>query len=173
MINYFGKFLPNLYENTENLKILQKRTQSCALVKIIKKKYKLQLLVIRPPMLKIYNLLLPIKLSCGSSEKGLGSVLEQKKNECWHPIVNASRSLNKSEQNYCQLQNRFCQLSLLELNFLIISMVNLFMCTVTIFDSNQYLPSLLSDHPHTFKDFLSVYKSITVNFFIGIHSMQG
>ena len=30
MINYLGKFLPNLYENTENLKILlEKDTELC------------------------------------------------------------------------------------------------------------------------------------------------
>ena len=62
------------------------------------------LLVISPPVLKFYNTLLPIKVSCDTSEKGLEAVLEQKENERWHPIAYASRTLNKSEQNYCQLE---------------------------------------------------------------------
>ena len=60
-------------------------------------------------MLKFYNPLFPIKVSCDASEKGLGAVLEQKENERWHPIACASRALNKSEQNYCQLEKKFCQ----------------------------------------------------------------
>ena len=46
-------------------------------------------------------------------------------------------------------------------------MVNLFTCTMTIFHSNQYLPNLLSNLPHTFKDFFSVYKSITLHYIQG------
>ena len=50
-------------------------------------------------MLKFYNPLLPIKISCDASEKGLGTVLEQKENDRWHPIAyaSASRALNKSD----------------------------------------------------------------------------
>ena len=55
-------------------------------------------------MLKFYNPVLPIKVFCDASEKGLGGVLEKKENECWHPIAYASRTLHKSEQNYCQLE---------------------------------------------------------------------
>ena len=47
------------------------------------------------------NPLLPIKVSCDASQKGLGVVLEQKENEHWHPIAYASHPLNKSEQNHC------------------------------------------------------------------------
>ena len=43
-------------------------------------------------------------------------------------------------------------------------MVNLFTCTMTIFYSNQYLPNLLSNLRHTFKDFFSVYKSVTLHY---------
>ena len=43
-------------------------------------------------------------MSCDTSEKGLGAVLEQKENQRWHPIAYASHTLNKSDQNYCQLE---------------------------------------------------------------------
>ena len=55
-----------------------------------------------PPVLNFYNPLLPIKVSCDTSEKGQAALLEQKENERWHPIAYASRTLNKSEKNYCQ-----------------------------------------------------------------------
>ena len=55
-------------------------------------------------MLKFYNLLLSIKVFCDASEKGLGAVLEQKEKERWHHIAYASCTLNKSEQNYWQLE---------------------------------------------------------------------
>ena len=57
-----------------------------------------------PPVLKSYNPLLAIKVSRDASEKYLGAVLEQRKNELWHPIAYTSRTLNKSWQNYCQLE---------------------------------------------------------------------
>ena len=86
-------------------------------------------------MFKFYNPLLPIEVSCDVSEKGLGAVLEQNENKRWHPIAYASRTLNKPEQNYCQLEH-------------------LFTCTMTIFHSNQHLPNLLSNRPHAFTRFL-------------------
>ena len=105
MINYLGKFLPNLSENTENLrKLLEKDTKWHFNENYKKEIDKLKLLVISPPVLKFYNPLLPIKVSCHAPEKCLGAVLEQKENERCHPIAYASRNLNKSEQNYCQLE---------------------------------------------------------------------
>ena len=105
MINYLGKFVPNLFKNAENLrKLLEKDTEW-----YFDKNHKeaidnFKLLVISPPVLKFYNPLLPITVSCDTSEKGLAALLEQKENERWHPIAHASRTLNKSEKNYCQLE---------------------------------------------------------------------
>lgn len=53
------------------------------------------------PVLKFYNPSFPIKISCDASLKGLEARLEQKHNGHWHPVAFPSRSLNKSEQNYC------------------------------------------------------------------------
>ena len=92
------KFVPNLSENTENLrKRLEKDTEWYFDKNHKKEIYK----VINPPVLKFDNSLLPIKVSCDASKKGLGVVWEQKENEHWHPIAYASHSLNKSEQNHC------------------------------------------------------------------------
>ena len=73
MINYLGKFVPNLSENTENLrKLLEKNTEWCFDKNHKKEIDKLKLLVISPPVLKFYNPLLPVKVSCDASEKGFG-----------------------------------------------------------------------------------------------------
>ena len=44
------------------------------------------------------------KISCNSSLKYLGAVLQQIFNEHWHTVAFASRSLNESEQIYWQLE---------------------------------------------------------------------
>ena len=87
-------------ENTE----LEKNTEWYFDENHKKKIDNLKLLVISPPALKFYNPLLPTKVSCGASEKGLGAVLEQKKMTVGILIAYASHTLNKSEQNYCQLE---------------------------------------------------------------------
>ena len=108
MINHLRKFVPDLSENTENLrKFLQKDTEWY-----------------------------------------------------WHPIAYDSRTLNKSEQNYCQLEKEILSIIFACTKFHDY-MVSLFMSTMTIFHSNQYLQNLLLNQPHSFKDF-SIYKSITL-----------
>ena len=73
MINYLGKVVPNLSENTENLrKLLEKNTEWCFDKNHKKEMDKLKLLIISPPVLKFYNPLLPVKVSCDASEKGFG-----------------------------------------------------------------------------------------------------
>ena len=72
----------------------------------------------------------------------------------WHPFAYASRTLNESEQNFCQLEKEILPIVFGCVKFhdyIYGSIVNLFMCTMIIFNSNQYLPNLLSNHAHTFK----------------------
>ena len=64
----------------------------------------LKQLITNSPVLKFYNLELPIKASCDTSMKGLGAVLEQKHHDIWHPVTYASRSLISAEENYYQLE---------------------------------------------------------------------
>ena len=47
---------------------------------------------------------MPTKISCDTSKKGLGAVLEQQHENIWHPIGYVSRTLTSAEQNYCQLE---------------------------------------------------------------------
>ena len=52
-------------------------------------------LITKAPVLKFFDSKLPTKISCDASLKGLGVVLEQKQNDTWYPVGNASRSLKK------------------------------------------------------------------------------
>ena len=105
MINYLAKFIPNLSSHTVNLrKLLEKDSMWYFDAKHRKEVDILKTLVTKPPVLKLFNPDLPIKISCDASMKGLGSVLEQKHQDTWYPIAYASRSLTPSEQNYCQLE---------------------------------------------------------------------
>lgn len=43
-------------------------------------------------------------MSVDASKTGLGAVLLQLYDDQWRPVTNASRALNKSEQNYSQIE---------------------------------------------------------------------
>ena len=73
--------------------------------------------------------------------------MEQKENERWHPVAYASRALNKSEQNYCQLEKEILSIVFACSKFMIISMLNLFTCKMTIFHANQYLQTIVKLSP--------------------------
>ena len=72
MVNYLAKFIPNLTSHTVNLRKLLEKDTKWYYDKIhIKEIDTLKSLIIKPPILK------SIKISCDSSQKGLGAVLEQ------------------------------------------------------------------------------------------------
>ena len=105
MINYLGRYILNLTENTENLRKQLVKDTIWHFDENRKKEIdNLKALVTDYSVLKFYNPSLPIKVSCDAFLKGLGTVLQQKHNEQWHPVTFVSRSLNKSEQNYSQLE---------------------------------------------------------------------
>ena len=94
--------------------------------------------------------------------------MEQKKNECWHPVAYASHALNKSEQNYCQLEKEILSIVFVCTKFMIISMVNLFTCKMTIFHANQYLQTIVKLSPRIQRFLLRLQKH---NF--EVHYIQG
>ena len=104
MINYLGKFLPNLAEETAPLRILlrkenefvMKKPQTDAVESLQKK-------LTSTPVLKFYNPEAPIKIRSDSSSERLGAMLQQHIDNEWHPIAFASRSLTKAEQNYAHI----------------------------------------------------------------------
>ena len=105
MVNYLGKFIPNLSDHTAPLRILlEKDTLWVFDTPQIEAVTKLKHLICSSPVLKFYDSRLPIQISCDASLSGLGAVLEQKFDHDWHPIAFSSRSLSSSERNYCQLE---------------------------------------------------------------------
>ena len=82
MVNYLGKFVPNLANETAPLRqLLEKESvwsmdkPQCVAIE------KLKSLVTNAPILKFYNPELSIRVSSDASKDGLGAVIEQKHEE--------------------------------------------------------------------------------------------
>jgi len=99
MVNYLGKFLPNVLVITAPLRqLLQKETifnigtPQVDVINQLKQK------ITATPVLQIYNPSSEIRLRTDASIDGLGAMLEQNNNGEWHPIAYASRSTTNAEK---------------------------------------------------------------------------
>ena len=109
MINYLGKFIPNLAEHATPLRNLLKKD---VVFKLQKPQFdaieNLKTLVTSTPCLKIFDSNLPTRLKTDASSVGLGAFLEQNygtvSNEKWHPIGYSSRALRDYEKRYAQIE---------------------------------------------------------------------
>ena len=105
MITYLDKFVPNLSITTAPLRQLMESDvkwhwsnhHNAALDQLKK-------LLAESPTLKYYDSELPTRISVNASKFGFGAVLLQKHGDTWAPVAYASISLNKSEQNYAQIE---------------------------------------------------------------------
>ena len=113
MATYLAKFVPNFSEKTAPLRsLLHKSTvwlwsepQEVAWLE-------LKTLLTSAPVLLFYNPNKPVRLSADSSKHSLGAVLmQQRDDKTWGPVAYASRALNSSEQNYCQLEKELLAVS--------------------------------------------------------------
>lgn len=101
LLNYLGKFIPNLAEKTVNLRNLNKKGVAFVWTNVHQDEFdKLKEIVSRDVMLKYYNPDEPITLSVDSSKKGLGAVILQK----GRPLAFASKVLTKSQMNYAPIE---------------------------------------------------------------------
>ena len=104
LVNFYHKWLPNIAEISKPLYDLLKDetpfqwsiTQDTAFTRIKE-------MVTSDKVLIQYNQDLPIHLACDASPHGIGSVLSHVINGEERPIAYASRTLNKAETNYSQL----------------------------------------------------------------------
>ena len=100
-VNYLGKFIPNLSGINQPLRQLLEKDVAWHWEDAQKKSFKeLKKAITTAPVLKYYDEKEDIVLSVDSSKDALGACILQN----GHPIAYASRSLNKSEQNYAQIE---------------------------------------------------------------------
>ena len=105
LLNYYGKFLPNLSSILAPLySLLQKQTTWYWGAKQQKAFVEAKQLLSSPPLLVHYSSQKELVLSCDASSYGLGAVLSHKMEDgSERPIAFASRTLAKPEQRYSQL----------------------------------------------------------------------
>ena len=107
VINYYGKFLPNLLSQlAPPYHLLQKGTKwewTDAQEKAFQES---KVPLTTSPLLVLYDLDKELILSCDASPYGIGAVLSHVMEDgTEHPIAFASRSLAAAEKNYAQLEH--------------------------------------------------------------------
>ena len=105
MINFIGKFIPNLSSKTVHLReLLRDRCEfewtseheaewSC-----------LKTTLTTEPVLTFFDPSKRIKISTDSSKDGIGAVLLQADEEDWKPVAYASRTMTSAECRYAQIE---------------------------------------------------------------------
>ena len=112
LVNYLGKFIPNLADLTVPLCWLLKKDNDWISDYPQMQAYdKLKSEITNAPVLKYFDPELPTRGTCDASSYGPGAVLEQFNSKNWCRIANASRSLTSSEENYCQLEKECLSIS--------------------------------------------------------------
>ncbi|PIK48383.1 hypothetical protein BSL78_14743 [Apostichopus japonicus] len=101
MIQYLGKFLPDLSQESAPPRVLLRKEiewhwdteqEQCF--------QRLKELATKAPVLRYFDIDKPVKISVDASQKGLGAVLLQEE----HPVAYASRSLTPTQQGYAQIE---------------------------------------------------------------------
>ncbi|KAL0151936.1 hypothetical protein M9458_052743, partial [Cirrhinus mrigala] len=105
MVNYIGKFIPNLSSKTSCLReLLQKTTDFAWTDKHESEWQQLKIGLTSAPVLQFFDPTKKIKVSTDASKNGLGAVLLQADDEIWKPVAYASRSMTDSECRYAQIE---------------------------------------------------------------------
>ena len=109
MVNYLGKYIPNLAEVTAPLWVLLKKGIAFSLQKSqLDAIEKLKTSITSVPILKIFNPNLPTRLKIDASSEGLGALLEQNhgslENPQWHPVGYSSHALLDYKKQYAQIE---------------------------------------------------------------------
>ena len=101
MINYLGKFLPQLSDVSEPLRNLTKEQNQFIWSKVHQDAFnKLTQLISEPPLLRYYDLEEEVTIETDASDYGLGAVLLQ----AGRPLAFASRNMTKTERRYSQIE---------------------------------------------------------------------
>ncbi|UYV72761.1 K02A2.6-like [Cordylochernes scorpioides] len=106
MVNFLGRFVPNLAEITKPLNDLRKKDVSFIWGSPQKKGFeKVKDVLASDRVLASFDISKKTMVSADASSYGLGAVLKQEHeaNE-WRPVSFASRTLTKTEQGYAQIE---------------------------------------------------------------------
>lgn len=105
MVNFIGKFIPNLAANTSCIgELLHKEHEFEWTANHESEWAHLKRMLTTAPVLAFYDSSKRIKLSTDASKDGIGAVLLQAEGEHWKPIAYASRSMTESECRYAQIE---------------------------------------------------------------------
>jgi len=105
LINYLGKFVPNLSANTRSLRsLLESKTEWQWKREHEEEQLWLKSSLTKEPVLKFYDQDKPLKVSTDASKSGLGAVLLQQHDTEWYPVAYASRTMTSAERNYAQIE---------------------------------------------------------------------
>ena len=107
VVNYLGKFIPNLSSVNKPLRQLLEKDVEWHWTKTHQDSFEsLKKAISTAPVLKFYNPHAEIELHADASKDGLGACIIQG----GRPIAYASRALNKSEQNYAQIEKEMASI---------------------------------------------------------------
>ncbi|XP_057184972.1 uncharacterized protein K02A2.6-like [Triplophysa rosa] len=105
MINFIGKFIPNLSSKTVYMReMLQNKTEFKWTDNHESEWDRLKTLLTTEPVLTFFDPTKRIKISTDASKDGLGAVLLQAEGENWRPVVYASRTMTSAECRYAQIE---------------------------------------------------------------------
>ncbi|XP_030587995.1 uncharacterized protein K02A2.6-like [Archocentrus centrarchus] len=105
MINFLGKFIPNLAVKTTCLRELLRHNTVFEWTRRHEDEWqRLKQTVAVEPVLTFFDPTRPTKISTDASKDGLGAVLLQMQEDSWQPVAYASRSMTETEQRYAQIE---------------------------------------------------------------------
>ena len=100
-VNYLAKFVPHLADECEPLRCLTDKDADWVWEKHHQDAFdRVKQLVADYPVLRYYNVNLPVTIQCDSSDTGMGAALLQE----GQPVAFASRTLTSTERGYAQIE---------------------------------------------------------------------